>query len=251
MPFHQRALASAICLSGLVSFSPAHASPAPTGVWIDHTGRGAVEISECGGKLCGRLVWLKDAKNAAACGTQILGNIKPTAADTWDGGWIYDPEKEAKYNVELKPVGADRLRVVGYLGSKLFSQTLIWKRPATDLERCGEPKPTAAASPIANEQKAEAAPAAASVPVEKAEVSPANTMTAAPSPEANGADKSTKTKQTSPFAAATTPGRDAAAPKKRASVKAKDSRRECRLEIPYVGITILCPNEDQLRLWQR
>src|SRR4029077_14920970 len=37
---------------------PAAAS-GPTGVWIDHTGRGAVEIFECAGGLCGRIVWLK------------------------------------------------------------------------------------------------------------------------------------------------------------------------------------------------
>ena len=34
--------------------------PSPLGVWIDHTGRGAVEITDCGGKLCGRIVWVKD-----------------------------------------------------------------------------------------------------------------------------------------------------------------------------------------------
>ena len=41
--------------------SAASAGGEPTGVWIDHTGRGAVEITNCGGALCGRVVWLKDA----------------------------------------------------------------------------------------------------------------------------------------------------------------------------------------------
>ena len=54
---------------------PAAAS-GPTGVWIDHTGRGAVEIFECAGGLCGRIVWLKDAGNKSVCGTQIIGNAK-------------------------------------------------------------------------------------------------------------------------------------------------------------------------------
>src|SRR5262249_10916003 len=44
--------------------APACAAGSPFGVWIDHTGRGAVEISDCNGKLCGRLVWFKDPNNA-------------------------------------------------------------------------------------------------------------------------------------------------------------------------------------------
>jgi ABC-type multidrug transport system ATPase subunit len=43
--------------------TPVFAAGSPLGVWIDHTGRGAVEITDCNGKLCGRLVWFKDTKN--------------------------------------------------------------------------------------------------------------------------------------------------------------------------------------------
>ena len=108
----------------------------PTGIWIDHTGRGAVEITECAGRLCGRVVWLKDTGHKSVCGTQVIGNAKPVGKDTWDGGWIYDPDQNAKYSVELKTIGADKLRVMGYMGSKLFSETFIWKRAAMELERC-------------------------------------------------------------------------------------------------------------------
>jgi len=110
-----------------------------TGIWIDHTGRGGVEISECGANLCGRIVWLKDAGNKRGCGVQVIGNAKSVGKDTWDGGWIYDPEKNARYSVELKSAGADRLRVTGYMGSKLFSETMIWKRAPADLTRCDGP----------------------------------------------------------------------------------------------------------------
>ncbi len=123
---HQRALKCALTFAALVVAGSTQAASAATGVWIDHTGRGAVEIIECGANLCGRLVWLKDAANKKGCGTQILGNVKPVGKDTWDGGWIYDPEKNAKYSVELKTIGADKLRVMGYMGSKLFSETMIW-----------------------------------------------------------------------------------------------------------------------------
>jgi uncharacterized protein (DUF2147 family) len=108
----------------------------PTGIWYDHTGRGAVEISKCGNQLCGRVVWVKDAQNSSACGMQIIGNVKPVAGGAWDGGWIYDPDQDTKYSVELTPVGAQSLKVVGYMGSKLLSETMMWRRAPADLKRC-------------------------------------------------------------------------------------------------------------------
>ena len=126
----------------------------PTGVWIDHTGRGAVEITECAGRLCGRIVWLKDTGHKSVCGTQVIGNAKPVGKDTWDGGWIYDPDQNAKYSVELRTIGADKLRVMGYMGSKLFSETFIWKRPTADLKRCDAPAATATPSPAASDPTA-------------------------------------------------------------------------------------------------
>lgn len=122
-------------LLAAVSVMPAVSATDPVGVWIDHTGRGAVEIADCGGRMCGKLVWLKDGKNQQACGTQIIGDAKPMASGKWDGGWIYDPEEDEKFSVELTPMG-DQLKVVGYMGSKLFSETMIWKRAPADLEKC-------------------------------------------------------------------------------------------------------------------
>jgi uncharacterized protein (DUF2147 family) len=112
------------------------AEASATGVWIDHTGRGAVEITDCGGKLCGRVVWLKNDAHNDTCGKQIIGNVKPVRGGKWDGGWIYDPEANSKYDVEITPLGADRLKVLGYMGSKFLSETMIWKRAPVDLKRC-------------------------------------------------------------------------------------------------------------------
>jgi uncharacterized protein (DUF2147 family) len=142
-------------LAALTASGAAFAQSGPTGVWIDHTGRGGVEITECGGNLCGHLVWFKDAANKKkGCRTQIIGNARPVGKDVWDGGWIFDPDKNARYSVELKPIGADKLQVVGYAGSKLFSQTMIWKRAAPDLEKCDETKPEPTGAPAPSEPKA-------------------------------------------------------------------------------------------------
>ena len=114
----------------------AHADNAATGLWIDHTGRGAVEITECNGKLCGHVAWVEDAKNSDQCGKQIIGNVKSVGKNKWDNGWIYDPDRGSKYDVELTPVGADKLKVVGYAGTKWLSETYTWKRAPADLKKC-------------------------------------------------------------------------------------------------------------------
>ena len=131
-----RTLQAAALTVATFATTPSLAASEPTGLWYDDTGRGAVEITKCGANLCGKLVWLKDAANKSTCGTQIIGNVKPMGGGTWDGGWIYDPEDNAKYSVELTPMGGEKLKVVGYAGSKMLSETMIWKRAPADLPRC-------------------------------------------------------------------------------------------------------------------
>ena len=136
MSIVNRILQAAALTLALGAAQQASAGSEPTGVWLDHTGRGAVEISNCGGQLCGRLVWLKDAGHGKACGTQIIGSVKPMTGGKWDNGWIYDPEDDSKYSVEITPMGGDKLKVVGYMGSKFLSETMIWRRAPADLKRC-------------------------------------------------------------------------------------------------------------------
>src|SRR5215470_11586135 len=126
------------------------AASGPTGVWIDHTGRGAVEITDCAGALCGRIVWLKDAANKSVCGKQVIGSAKRSSGSTWDGGWIYDPDRDTRYSVELKLLDPNKLRVMGYMGSKLFSETYTWKRASADLERCDAVPAVASPTPGPN-----------------------------------------------------------------------------------------------------
>jgi len=127
--------AAAIMAAATAASVSARADTGATGVWIDHTGRGAVEITDCGGALCGRVVWVKDAGNNEGCGLQIIGNVKPMGDGTWDGGWIYDPDTDAKYDVEIVPNGS-KLKVVGYSGTKLLSETMVWTRAPAGLQRC-------------------------------------------------------------------------------------------------------------------
>ena len=105
-----------------------------TGVWIDHTGQGAVEIGPCGDRLCGRVIWLKNPLHKSRsgkpiCGTQILGDLRPRPNNTWEAGWIYNPEDEERFSAEIKLKNENTLLVTGYLGIKILGETYTWKTP--------------------------------------------------------------------------------------------------------------------------
>ena len=168
----KRAIGLAVALTAA---SPlALAAPSPLGVWIDHTGRGAVEITDCGGSLCGRLVWFKDPNNAKdGCNFQIMGDVKPVGSNKWDGGWIVDPEKDPdkKYDVEITALSDQKLKVMGYAGMKFLSETMVWTRAPADLVKCGTsaantPEPAPARVPSQDNDRAAAAPAPPRTPEE-------------------------------------------------------------------------------------
>jgi uncharacterized protein (DUF2147 family) len=136
--------------------------PSVTGVWIDHTKRGAIEIVACGKRVCGYVYWVKDnvdrkgrpnidsnnpdpqRRGKPMCGTQILVNVAkqgPTKiGHVWGGGSIYDPEAGSSFDVELKLISANELSVLGYLGMKFMGEQFTWTRAPAELARCGPPR---------------------------------------------------------------------------------------------------------------
>jgi uncharacterized protein (DUF2147 family) len=111
------------------------------GVWIDHTGQGAVEIAPCGNRVCGRVVWLKNPEHRSVsgkpiCGAQVLGDLRKEGRNVWESGWIYNPEEEERFSAALELANADTLMVTGYLGIKLLGETFTWKRATTSLQSC-------------------------------------------------------------------------------------------------------------------
>jgi len=191
---------------------PAYAAGSPLGVWIDHTGRGAVEITDCNGKLCGRLVWFKDPKHVKdGCNFQIIGNVRPVGGNKWDEGWIIDPDKDPdkKYDVEITPLGDQKLKVMGYAGMKFLNETMIWTRAPADLKKCTEDLARAndpAPAPVPNKE----APAANPAP---------------PSPPALSAP----------------PAPDATRPQKPEKSARNGKEKECKMDLSFAVVTFPCP----------
>jgi uncharacterized protein (DUF2147 family) len=130
-------LMSAAMGADLIVGGTAWAASDPRGVWIDDKGRGGVEIKDCGAKLCGHIVWARgEADSDKGCGKQIIGDVAPQGGGLWDNGWIYDPDSDKKYDLELKLLDDNRLRVRGYAGVKFFSRSMIWTRAPADIKRC-------------------------------------------------------------------------------------------------------------------
>jgi uncharacterized protein (DUF2147 family) len=258
MRFNAIALQTAAIAVALLSTGAARADSSPLGLWIDHTGRGAVEIVNCGDKLCGFVAWVKDAKDAEGCGEKIIGDVKSVGGGKWDNGWIWDPDSSSKYDVELTPMG-DQMRVVGYAGTKWLSETYTWKRAPADLKKCSKagqatdtpaPKPAADATPITpKEQKVAsidpAAPAALAAPAPEAKKAAEVTPEADDAPVAKSTDPAPKTKQ-----AKKKDGPNAATLVAR-MVEAMDdeddgavkpakthAKKNCKMEVPYLDMEV-------------
>jgi uncharacterized protein (DUF2147 family) len=107
-----------------------------------------VEIRDCEGALCGRVVWLRSPFDFDGCplrdsenpdselrkrqvlGVEMLRGLRPDSRrpGRWRGGEIYDPGSGNTYRAAITQNGADRLSVRGYIGFELIGRTTTWIR---------------------------------------------------------------------------------------------------------------------------
>jgi len=108
-------------------------------------GEGVVELRPCSdpahGPLCGRIVWLRDARNPDGSKTSSVDdvtdvlNADPTLRqrkllgmfgmydfrygpepNSFEGGFIYDPQKGQTYRATVRLLPDDKLYLHGYVG---------------------------------------------------------------------------------------------------------------------------------------
>jgi uncharacterized protein (DUF2147 family) len=112
----------------------------PLGVWLIDA-KAAVQIFDCSGLMCGRILWLykpRDSQGALdedknnpdpalqkrnLCGLTILWNLRPDGPGHWSDGWFYNPDDGHTYRVKAELTSADVLTARIYSWISLFGKT--------------------------------------------------------------------------------------------------------------------------------
>jgi uncharacterized protein (DUF2147 family) len=134
---------AALLLAALLALAAPRAiavAAVPEGVWLID-GKAALQIFDCGGLLCGRILWLQTPRDPQGrlkrdrhnpdpalrqrwlCGMTILWNLRSTGPGRWGGGWFYNPDDGKTYNVSAELRSADLLVARVYSGMPLFGET--------------------------------------------------------------------------------------------------------------------------------
>jgi uncharacterized protein (DUF2147 family)/surface polysaccharide O-acyltransferase-like enzyme len=157
----------AVVLAGFTP--PSEAAPervaSPFGRWYAEGGAAQVEITQCGGALCGRVASLRAPFDEHGCelrdvhnpepqrrsrpvlGLEIL-RAEPSAHDPreWSGS-IYDPGSGRTYSCNLRVDGDERIELRGYVGVPLIGRTSSWFRVGSEGLACGLAAERAAPAP--------------------------------------------------------------------------------------------------------
>jgi uncharacterized protein (DUF2147 family) len=136
-------LAAAVLL--LAVPRPCWPADIPAGVWFIEPDS-ALRIFDCGGLLCGSVVWLRNVHDPAGqiqrdknnpdpalrqrlvCGLTVLWGLRPNGAGKWTGGWFYNPDDGTTYRSSAVIRSADTIVARIYLGIPLFGETRILRR---------------------------------------------------------------------------------------------------------------------------
>jgi uncharacterized protein (DUF2147 family) len=118
----------------------------PNGTWLTEAGTSRIRIADCGGALCGNIVWMKepidpetgkpraDKNNPDASkrgrplmGVTIVIGMKPSGADKWSGQ-VYNAEDGKTYSGSITMVNASALKLEGCALAGLICKAQTWTR---------------------------------------------------------------------------------------------------------------------------
>lgn len=68
-----------------------------------------------------------DRKNKPIVGMVIIENLKKVGNE-YTNGTVFDPETADTYKCTIELVGADKLKIRGYLGIPMFGRSQYWER---------------------------------------------------------------------------------------------------------------------------
>jgi uncharacterized protein (DUF2147 family) len=141
----RRHLLAATALLMLAGSQSAFAAD-PTGVWLTQTGTSRIRVADCGGALCGTIVWLQepndadtkkaktDKNNSDAAkrsrpliGVQIVLGMKPAGDGKWTGQ-VYNAEDGKTYSGNLTFPGGNSLQLQGCALGGLVCKSQTWTK---------------------------------------------------------------------------------------------------------------------------
>lgn len=116
----------------------------PEGIWTMSDGKVTVKVDDCSGKLCARIVGLKEPiskidgkpkvdrenpdpakRGRPLMGLPILIDMKPAGEDLWQGA-IYNPDDGKTYSATVRQTG-DKMKVKGCVAG-IFCKTNTFLR---------------------------------------------------------------------------------------------------------------------------
>jgi uncharacterized protein (DUF2147 family) len=129
----------------LMPIAPARAAD-PMGTWLTQDKKGKIKITNCGGAICGNLVWISepndpetgqpktDVHNPDASkqsrplvGIQIVLGMKPTSPDHWEGQ-VYNAEDGGIYSGSFTMTGQNTAELKGCVMGGLICKGQTWTR---------------------------------------------------------------------------------------------------------------------------
>jgi uncharacterized protein (DUF2147 family) len=133
------ALLASTCSEGALAADPG-------GTWLTQTGTSRIRVADCGGALCGTIIWLKEPndpdtgkpktdknnsdeakRSRPLLGVQIVLGMKPAGADKWTGQ-VYNAEDGKTYSGNLTYAGGDTLQLQGCALGGLVCKSQTWTR---------------------------------------------------------------------------------------------------------------------------
>jgi hypothetical protein len=90
-----------------------------------------LNIFDCQRQVCGRIVGVRDPKKREGnCGRTIVWGLVKSGSNEWTDGWIFDPDKNATYNLSATLHADGHLYARIYRDIPLFGRTEVLTRIA-------------------------------------------------------------------------------------------------------------------------
>jgi uncharacterized protein (DUF2147 family) len=142
--------ANGFALPALAALTLAMMTPAlaadPNGTWLTETGNSRIRIADCGGALCGTIVWMKEPidpetqkprldkfnadtakRSRPLMGVTIVIGMKPAGADKWSGQ-VYNAEDGKTYSGSITMGSTGALKLEGCALGGLICKAQTWTR---------------------------------------------------------------------------------------------------------------------------